>query len=115
MAKRDWPLRFKCSHPGCNESVTYRYETRRDLMMSYELKNYSGDKWKCTRHVDLDRVLSTENTETTYEVASEQREHGRFFGHHGIVIGPGFLVYASDLPAGTKLIVTARIELPETE
>ncbi|WP_186268080.1 hypothetical protein [Burkholderia gladioli] len=44
---------------------------------------------------------------------SSQHEHGVFFGHWGAVSGPGFLAYAADLPPGTKLIVTARIELPE--
>ncbi|MBW5285984.1 hypothetical protein [Burkholderia gladioli] len=82
-------------------------------MDSFELRNYSNGRWKCTRHVDLDRVLSEENRETRFEVVSSQHEHGVFFGHWSTVSGPGFLAYAADLPPGTKLIVTARIELPE--
>lgn len=112
MAKREWPLRFVCAHAGCSESATFRYETRRDMMSSFELKHYSGGNWRCARHSDLGRVLAPDNRETRFEVISEQREHGRFFGNFGIVSGPGFLAYATDLPAGTKLIVTARIELP---
>jgi hypothetical protein len=112
MPKREWPLRFVCSHEGCNESVTYRYETRRDLVGSYEMKNFRNGRWKCLRHSKPDRVLSSENLETRCELINEQKEHGRYFGSQGFVSGPGFLVYAADLPAGTKLIVTARIELP---
>ena len=33
----------------------------------------------------------------------------------GFTYGPGFKAYASDFPPGTKLIVTARIELPSEE
>lgn len=112
MARREWPLRFVCAHEGCRESVTYRYATRRDMMDSYELKWYGGDKWKCLRHSDLDRVLSANNRETRFEVVSEQKETGRYFGSMGLLTGPGFLAMANDLPAGTRLIVMARIELP---
>lgn len=113
MAKREWPLRFKCKHPGCAEAVTYRYDTRRELSESFELRAYGGDKgWACLRHSEPEKVLSATNQETRFEVVSDQKEYGRFFGNNGLVTGPGFLAYAKDLPAGTKLIVTARIELP---
>lgn len=112
MAKREWPLRFQCSHLGCHETTTFRYDTRRDMISSFEAKHYSSGRWKCLRHREPDRVLSAGNLETRFEVVSEQKEHGRFFGSFGIVTGPGFLAYAEDLPAGAKLIVTARIELP---
>lgn len=112
MARRDYQLRFECAHPGCNESVTFRYATRRDLINSFELKNYEGGRWKCTRHRNPSHVLSTGNvvTETTLECREET--YGRFFGNSGLVYGPGFLAYASDFPPGTKLVVTARIVLP---
>lgn len=115
MPKREWPLRFKCAHDGCTESVTYRYETRRDMVSSWEAKHYSGGRWKCLRHSEPERVLSASNPQTRFEIVSDQRDYGRFFGHFGVVTGPGFLCYAADLPAGTKLIVTARIELPDAQ
>jgi hypothetical protein len=114
MPKREYPLRFVCSHDGCKESVTYRYSTRRDLSESYELKHYNGGRWKCMHHRNPERVLSESNRQTRFETTSDQRGYGRFFGSSGVVIGPGFLADASMLPAGTKLIVTARIELPAT-
>lgn len=114
MAKRDWPLRFQCAHEGCTEHVTYRYETRRDLASSYELKNYgSGKGWRCVRHSTPNEVLSAENPEQRFEVVNREEEYGRFFGHQGFVSGPGFKVFAKDFPPGTKLIITARIELPD--
>jgi hypothetical protein len=113
---REYPLRFKCAHEGCPEYVIYRYSTRRDLAESFELKDYGGTKgWLCTRHSRPNEVLSGLNPETRFEVVSRQESYGRFFGTQGFVHGPGFKLFANDFPAGTKLIVTARIELPETE
>lgn len=112
MAKRDWPLRFKCAHPGCEESVTYRYDTRRDLQDSFELKHYGANGWKCTRHDAPDEVLGPENMQTRWESTSSQTEYGVFFGNSRYIHGPGFKIFAKDLPPGTKLIVTAQIELP---
>jgi hypothetical protein len=114
MARREYPLRFECSHQGCKESANYRYSTRRELADSFELKNYSGGRWKCLRHSDPDRVLSPDNLQTCAEIVVEQREYGRYFGSMGLLTGPGFLAYAKDFPAGTKLIVTARIEIANT-
>lgn len=114
MARREWPLSFRCAHPGCKESVTYRYSTRRDLESSFELKNYRGGNWKCIRHNTPSEVLSVDNIETRWESVSTASKHGHaYFGHAGFVHGPGFKVWADDFPPGAKLIVTARIELPE--
>lgn len=110
---REYPLRFKCSHEGCAETVTYRYSTRRELADSFELKHYGGAKgWLCTRHNRPDEVLSDCNPETRFEAVCRQESYGRFFGNSGFVHGPGFKLFANDFPPGTKLIVTARIELP---
>lgn len=114
MANREWPLRYQCKHEGCPETVTYRYSTQRDLRESWQLRNYGAGKgWLCLRHSNPDRVLSATNPETRFEAVSEEKGNGRYFpGGQGLMTGPGFLLYANDLPAGTKLIVTARIELP---
>ena len=116
MAKRDYPLHFKCGHEGCKESVTYRYTTMKGRAESFENRIYGGGAgWKCLRHSNPDRVLSEGNLETRFEAVSREESYGRFFGNNGLVTGPGFLAYANDLPVGTRLIITARIELPETE
>lgn len=114
MPKREYKLHFKCSHEGCAEHVTYRYDTMKDRTMSFENRIYGGGAgWKCLRHSSPDRVLSESNPETHFEVISRQESYGSFFGNNGLVTGPGFLAYAADLPAGTKLIISARIELPD--
>jgi hypothetical protein len=112
MSRREWTLHFQCSHDGCSERTVYRYDTMRDRERSYEQKNYSNGRWKCLRHIDLERVLSANNRETRAEVVVEQKQYGKYFGSFGLVSGLGFLAYAEDLPVGTRLIVTARIELP---
>lgn len=113
MAKREWPLRFECGHEGCRESVTYRYPTMRDRADSYELRNYQGGKWRCIRHSQPNEVLGPDNLEIKTAYTSERREHGIFWGSYGFMHGPGFKAFCADFPAGTKLIVTARIELPQ--
>lgn len=112
MAKREWPLSFTCAHEGCRETANYRYSTKRDLMESFELKNYSNGRWRCIRHSKPDEVLSPENMETRAELVVEQKPYGRYFGNFGFVSGPGFKVFASDLPEGAKVIVTATLVLP---
>ncbi|ANN66441.1 hypothetical protein [Bordetella bronchialis] len=112
MAKRDYPLRFQCAHPDCRESVTYRFSTIRDLRGSHEFKWYSGGKWKCSRHDKPNEVLGLDNLETRYECVSREESHGRYWGNFGFMFGPGFKAWPKDFPAGTKIIVTARIELP---
>ncbi|MDX2649286.1 hypothetical protein PV341_38125 [Streptomyces sp. PA03-1a] len=64
--------------------------------------------------------------ETVVEVAERHREVGgrqvlvgRFWGPpgtigaQGIAVGTGFQALADDFPPGTRMVVTARIELPE--
>lgn len=110
---REYPLRFRCAHDGCAETVTYRYSTRREMAESFERKHYSGSRgWLCTRHSRPNEVLSELNPETRFEIVSREESYGRFFGTQGFMYGPGFKLFANDFPAGTKLIVTARIELP---
>ncbi len=113
MARREWPLRFVCGHEGCTESANYRYQTRRDLVESFELKNYSDGRWRCIRHSRPNEVLSFENPATSHELTVEQTQHGRYFGSSGFIFGPGFKAFAKDFPAGTKVIVTATLIAPD--
>lgn len=115
MSRREWPLMFVCGHEGCTERANYRYQTKRDLMESFELKHYSNGRWRCSRHARPDEVLSADNRETRAELTVEQMPHGRYFGHSGFVSGPGFKAFAADFPAGTKVIVTTMLVLPEPQ
>lgn len=115
MARREYPLRFVCAQEGCSESANYRYSTRRDLMGSFELKNYSNGRWRCTRHAKPSEVLSQGNPTTRAELTVDQKPYGRFFGNWGFISGPGFKAFAEDFPPGTKLIVTTEIQFPNPE
>lgn len=112
MGRREWPLRFVCAEDGCTESTNFRYQTKRDMMESFELKNYSNGRWRCIRHSRPNEVLSPSNMETRAELTVEQKDYGRYFGNFGVISGPGFRVFAKDFPAGTKVVVTASLILP---
>lgn len=113
MSRREWTFTGTCGHEGCNERFTYRYPTRRDLVESFEVKNYSNGRWRCMRHNRPNEVLSAANPTTTHELLVEERPYGRYFGHQGAIFGPGFKAFADDFPAGAKIIVTAQLVLPE--
>lgn len=115
MARREWPLRFVCGHAGCKETANYRYDTKRNLMESFELKNYSEGRWLCVRHSRPNEVLGIDNRETSAVLIVEQKPHGLYFGNNGFIHGPGFKAFAKDLPAGSAVIVTARLVLPEVD
>jgi hypothetical protein len=113
MAKRDWPFMVTCGHEGCTERATYRYPTRRDMMESFEVKHYTNGRWRCVRHTRPNEVLSPTNRQTRAELVVEQKPYGRYFGSLGFISGPGFKVFADDLPEGAKLIVTTELVMPD--
>jgi len=110
--RREWPLRLVCGHEGCAETSNYRYQTKRDLMESFELKHYSDGRWRCIRHARPNEILSAGNPETRIELTVEQKEHGLYFGSFGFISGPGFKAFAKDFPAGAKVVVSATLVLP---
>jgi hypothetical protein len=117
MTRREYTIRYACAVTGCSENYRTVADTRaleRDIR-----DRYAKHPWRCTRHTYPDEVLSTSNsTRTTVLTAERSKRYpdlsdlfwseGSGFQH-----GPGFKAYAKDFPPGTKLIVTARIELPE--
>lgn len=115
MSRREWTFTGTCGHEGCTERFTYRYPTRRDLVSSYEVKNYSDGRWRYVRHTRPNEVLSVTNQTTTHELVNEQKPYGKYWGGSGFVHGPGFKAFAEDFPAGTKIIVTTQVVLPEAE
>lgn len=112
MSRRDWPLMVRCGHEGCTEQATYRYQTRRDLVTSFEAKNYTDGRWRCIRHRRVNEVLSAFNPETRTELTVTELPSGRYFGNSGFIYGPGFKAFAKDFPPGTKVIVSATLVPP---
>lgn len=101
-----------CAEEGCREVGLFEYSNKQE---SRELwQRFQKDPFRCTRHQNPEELLSGDNRERTVTMVVRAREDigGKLFfdGSHGFVFGPGFKVFAKDWPAGTRLVVTARIE-----
>lgn len=115
MSRRDYTIRLVCAHEGCRETTFTVADTRRE---EAEVRaRYRANPYRCYRHSKPNEVLSAANSELSAVVTAQPREGlpGRMFwdGGSGLISGPGFRAIADDFPPGTRLIVTARIELPE--
>jgi hypothetical protein len=120
MARREYTYSPQCAHEGCTERAHYYFTTRREQQETVREVNQRG--WRCARHQQPDEVLSAENPVRETVLVSYQESYGRFFrqegaetGGNGFAYGAGFKVFAKDFPPGTRLVVTARVELPEAE
>lgn len=110
--------RATCKHPGCTESAFWSFDTRKEAAAHYKYR----EKWKCTRHTHPEEVMSTTNLERTVVLTAQRSDKldpaKHRFWHNGVRLASGFnhsdahKAYATDFPEGTRLIVTARIELP---
>ena len=114
-----------CTHNGCTERGFFEYTNQR------ERRSIESKPWKCVRHIAPNEVLSKDSPDRTtvltlepiYSHPSTYRPEPEIIGYSwraeheasgsGFRYGPGFQVHAEDFPPGTRLIVTARIELPE--
>jgi hypothetical protein len=117
--RRGYTVRCVCSHPGCNETSFYHYDTQREVREGTAAKQARAGTWLCVRHTEPDEVLSAANPTTSQVLVSVELEHGRFWRKEGqervvsgFVFGNGYKAYAKDFPPGTRLIVTATLEFP---
>jgi hypothetical protein len=114
---REYTDRYKCTEPGCSEFSFYKFDTRRDLIKHQE--RVPHNTYKCLRHTNTHEVLSADNPVRTVEYKNHATDHGLFFGIDkpmlGFFSGPGFKVYAAELPAGAVVRVTAELILPDLQ
>lgn len=118
-------IRVVCSEDGCHESDLYFYPNKteaREARIRWATKPF-----KCVRHLTPSTVLSAENPTLTHVLtAFEGPRETRRYEHvwrtsadarsgSGYERGAGFQAFARDFPPGTRLIITARIELPGGE
>jgi hypothetical protein len=121
MSRRKPNHRTTCAEPECRESAFWEYDRVAD--MRNHLRDLAKNPWRCTRHTKPDEVLGLGNrvrTQVLVASESEQRIPDHLFWipesgttGSGFTYGPGFKAYANDFPAGTRLVITARIEPPE--
>lgn len=123
MARREYLIRLACDAEGCREGTVSVASSRKEEAEARA--RYARHPWRCCRHRAPEEVLSSDNAERiAVLVAGKSKSYphlsglywdgeGNRYGGQGIVSGPGFKAIADDFPPGTKLIVTARIALPE--
>jgi len=118
VGRRARTTTFHCAEPGCREVGIFEYDNQREL--SRICRNHAN--WKCVRHGAGKAVLAADNrvrscvlVVTVLPHLPDHRfwiEEGKTTGS-GFTHGPGFQAHAQDFPPGTRLTVTATLELAE--
>ncbi|MEV4672813.1 hypothetical protein AB0K34_14245 [Actinomadura sp. NPDC049382] len=124
---------MRCAEIGCHETTFYTYTSQREY--AEIMQEQQRRPFKCTRHRDPGQVLRPDNRERTHVLVARRlpsrSSHARAGGAEwlpglfwveegkesgsGFAFGPGFKTHASDFPEGTRLVVTAHVELPDSE
>lgn len=141
MARRPVTSRVNCAKPGCREVAHFEYDSPRERAASEKrykdhpwrcLRHSREDEVLSAGVPACDTVLTVarlRNSRYERELADYQaavargsafaRQPREFYddltwegANNGIVSGPGFRAFAKDFPAGTRLIVSVRIEMP---
>ena len=105
----------QCVVAGCRETAHLDAPPRREWSATQRFGEHVRT-WTCFRHtgeppLGPDRIDSTVTvTVGNVEGCGEHRFWIEL--HNGIARGPGFTAFAQDFPIGTRLVVTARIEMP---
>lgn len=116
MPRRPISEVIRCAEDGCREVAYYEHATQREAQESRQWR--AKRPFRCSRHIRPDEVLSTDDVERTGVLTVYEESYGRFWqtapgtSGSGSASGPGFKAFAKDFPPGTRLVVTARIELP---
>lgn len=117
---REYTIRLICAEPDCRETSFTTASTRAEEASIR--RRYADRPYRCTRHRNPEEVLSETNRERSVVITARKSKKfphldGLFWDYPfatGITSGPGFKAYADDFPAGTKIVITVRLELPES-
>lgn len=114
MSRRKYTIPLTCAEPSCRESSICEAIGLQEYQEARA--RYGRDPWRCSRHRRPDEVLSLDNPERRGEIVVRTTRYGFPSWSTGsrVVDGPGFKAFSDDFPLGTRLIVTAHIELPES-
>ncbi len=117
--KRGYSVRCTCSYPGCKETQFYHYDTQREVREGHSAQQQRAGTWLCVRHTRPAEVLSEANPTTSHVLVAVELDYGKFWradgqdsGGSGFIFGGGYKAYAADFPAGTRITITATLELP---
>lgn len=123
MGSRRYTTQLRCAEEGCVEGSFFESSSRRDQQES--LAHYAKHPYRCYRHSAPNEVLSEANPATTKTLEVTEKFYKGYYGlqslgvfwdgTNGLVSGPGFRAIAKDFPVGTRLVVTARIEIAEEQ
>lgn len=129
MAGRRRSFSVRCATGNCTQHNHYDYYNQAEYASATE----RSKGWRCTRHANPEQVLSPANLERTgiLTATTLYTNPDRFTGKteplgrywvpegattgSGFAYGPGYKAHADDVPEGTRLVITARIELPEEQ
>jgi hypothetical protein len=130
MPRREYRSAFKCAEPGCRDTQFLAHSTRADEKAAWQRQHEKP--YRCTRHANPERNLRPGNERVTQVLVATRRRSVRMIGHDeeaswlpglfwipeggttgsGFTFGDGYNAHASDFPEGTRLVVTAQIEMP---
>lgn len=123
MSKRGVSHTAICVFEGCKESAWYEFDSQREYREWIDRNRQYP--WKCTRHFKPAEVLSKDSPDRSTVLVStnlNSPQTGRPLGlfwvpeggasGSGFTYGPGFKAYTADFPEGTRLTITAHIEVP---
>lgn len=117
MPRQEYRSAFRCAEPDCREVQFLVHDTLRDEKAAYARQQRRP--FRCSRHADPARNLRPGNESTRHVVVATRLPSGLYWVPEGAdtgggyTFGPGFNAHASDFPEGTRLVVTAQIEMPE--
>jgi hypothetical protein len=141
MARRRVTSRVNCAKPGCREMAHFEYDSQREraeserrrLEFPWRCYRHSAEEEVLSAENPVRETVLTvaqprnpryERDLDDYRRAVARgsdfaREPSEFYdflswegASGGIVSGPGFRAIAKDFPAGTRLVVTVRVEIP---
>lgn len=73
----------------------------------------SNPTWTCIRHTNPEEILSIDNDSRSVTFVSKKIGDRNYWNNLGALHGPGFKAWPNDFPEGTKITISAFIELPK--
>lgn len=125
MSGRGYVATWPCAEGGgCRETISLQYDTR---AAEAEGRKFKRDHpWKCSRHDKPAEYLQPGNEATERVLVATRLPSGEGEWLPGLywipeggttgsgyAFGPGFSAKAKEFPEGTRLVISARVEIPD--